>query len=208
MAAQISIFIAVISLVYIAYVLGKKDGLNNYFKSEEYMLDVTEEIYNDAVMKDKQASVILNDALLKQAEVNYTLAKAYKLHEKLQEEINASHKNKQDIDINFQGRKLIVFTGNHDGKDWVQVGMNRPCVDTGEMNIGKGGKAYISKHATPDEIIKKILGLAIAYVEHEIREGFTYQGKRLFEPHISIEALMSISNQTVGRLHQPLKNGN
>ena len=108
-----------------------------------------------------------------------------------------------DININFQGRPVHVFYGNHKGRMWVQVGMERPDIDNPELlELGKGGKAYLSEHATEDEIVKKVLGLALAYVEHETREGFYYKGKRLFGPHITLDAMMSICDQTEGRKKQ------
>lgn len=104
-----------------------------------------------------------------------------------------------NIEIGFQTRKIQIFHGKHYNRFWVQVGMMRP--DTYEperIELGKGNKAYISQDATEDEIVKKVLELAIAYVEHEIREGFTYHGMRLFNPHLDIRSLMSISSDTVG----------
>lgn len=105
-----------------------------------------------------------------------------------------------NLNMSFQGHKIEVFCGKHDGRIWAQVGMYRPDIDDPQkMEFGKGGKAYISEHATEDEVVKKILGLCLAYAEHEIREGFYYRGKRLFGPHISLDALMSVSDQIVGR---------
>lgn len=104
------------------------------------------------------------------------------------------------IEASFQEKPIKLFWGNHEGRDWIQVGMERPdCDNLSLVEVGKGGKAYLSPHATEDEIVKKVLGLCIAYAEHEIRECFYYQGKRLFGPHISLQALMSVSDQIVGR---------
>ena len=105
-----------------------------------------------------------------------------------------------DIDANFQEKEVRIFHGFHEGNMWVQVGMRRPdCDDPQLIEVGKGGKVYLSEHASPDEIVKKILGLTLTYVEHETREGFYYKNVRLFSPHISLEAHMASANYFVGR---------
>ena len=102
---------------------------------------------------------------------------------------------------NFQGKPILIFFGTHEDNLWVQVGMSRlDCDDPdSEPTIGKGGKVYISNHATEDEVVKKVLGLCLAYVEHEMREGFYYKDHRLFGPHISIDAMIEASKSVVGR---------
>lgn len=94
-----------------------------------------------------------------------------------------------DIDAEYQGNPFAIFTGDHKGRLWVQVGTVRPDSYSGEIGIGKGGKAYVSEHATHDEIVKKVFGLVLAYVEHEAREGFKWKDHRIFNPHTTIEAL-------------------
>lgn len=115
---------------------------------------------------------------------------------KIQEVLN-------NIKTSFHNKPIHLIHGIHHDRVWIQVGMMRPDCDTGEISIGKGGKVYISEYATEDEIVKKVLGLCLAYVEHEIREEFYYKSKRLFGPHISIDAMMSISDEIVGRI--PIK---
>ena len=110
----------------------------------------------------------------------------------------------EDIEIGFQDKKFKIFHGEHEGKVWVQVGSLRPdCDNPNSFGLGKGGKAYISEHASDDEIVKKIMGLCLAYVEHETRESFYYKGKRVFGPHISLAALMEAADSVSGRL--PMK---
>ena len=113
------------------------------------------------------------------------------------EDINAILEN---ITMSFQGKPLLIFSGSHGTQIWVQVGSERPdCNNPNLIEIGKGGKAYISEHATDDEIVKKVLGLCLAYVEHEMREGFYYKGVRCFGPHISLEAMIEAAQYTNGR---------
>jgi len=98
-----------------------------------------------------------------------------------------------DIEAEYQGIPFLIFTGEHQGNLWVQVGTERPDTYTKEIGIGKGGKEYVSSYATHDEVIKKIFGLVMKYVEHEAREGFKWRGRRVFNPHVTIEALHSIA---------------
>ena len=105
-----------------------------------------------------------------------------------------------NIKADFQGKEMQIFYGEHDGRIWVQVGTLRPdCDDPSIIEVGKGGKAYLSEHSTEDEAVKKVLGLCLSYVEHEMREGFYYRGYRLFNPHINIGSLMMVCDNTERR---------
>lgn len=98
-----------------------------------------------------------------------------------------------EIEAEYQGNPFLIFTGEHSGSLWVQVGTERPDTYTKEMGIGKGGKEYVSPYATHDEVVKKVFGLVMKYVEHEAREGFKWRKRRVFNPHVTMEALHSIA---------------
>ena len=93
-----------------------------------------------------------------------------------------------EIDAEYQGRKFQIFHG----KDWLQVGTERPDTNTSEMGLGKGGKTIIPENATPNQIVKIVYGLILAYVKHEASEGFKWKGKRVFNPHLKVDALYDI----------------
>lgn len=101
-----------------------------------------------------------------------------------------------EIDAEYQGTPFIIFTGEHEKRLWVQVGTSRPDTYTGKTEIGKGGKAYVSEFATEDEVVKKVFGLCMSYVEHETREGFKWKKRRVFNPHVSMEALWSVAKKS------------
>lgn len=83
-----------------------------------------------------------------------------------------------------------------DSKGWfVQIRCYRQDVITREMGFGYGGKAYLSEHATDSEIVQAIFGLYKGYWEHEARETFAYKDKRVFGPHISVEALLTVASK-------------
>lgn len=98
----------------------------------------------------------------------------------------------RNIDAEYQGRQFLIFYG----KDWVQVGTERPDTYTGEISVGKGGKAYVNENASENQIVKIVLGLILRYVEHEAREGFKWKGKRVFNPHLTIESLYNIIEES------------
>jgi hypothetical protein len=87
-----------------------------------------------------------------------------------------------------------------DGRLFYQVHAIRPDTYTGEMGEGKGGKAYLSRHAIEDELVQLAWGLLQSYVTHEMREGFTYKDKRIFGPHLRVANLMAIADDTVERM--------
>lgn len=78
---------------------------------------------------------------------------------------------------------------------YLQIECYRRDVITGEMGYGRGGKAYPSPHATDSEIIQMIFGLFLSYWTHEAREGFEWDGRRVFGPHIKTQALHSVARQ-------------
>lgn len=83
---------------------------------------------------------------------------------------------------------------------YVQVQGMRPCVMTGETVLQKGGKRYLSPHMVESELVRLVFGATQAFQEHELREGFTYKGKRVFGPHISMAALLEAANDVEMRV--------
>lgn len=85
------------------------------------------------------------------------------------------------------------FMGN-DGF-YLQVSFLAPCIETGKDAFQRGRKWYISGYAIPDEVVKTAwLAVEIA-LRHEAMEGFTYKGRRVFNPHTDIEALIGLQDE-------------
>ena len=82
-----------------------------------------------------------------------------------------------------------------EGRVFIQVACWRKDTVTGEMGMGKGGKSYLSEHMTDSEIVRRAFGLFMAYEEHECREFFKWRGRRVFGPHIAVEALWEAAKQ-------------
>ena len=96
------------------------------------------------------------------------------------------------------------YTGETNvGRWYIQVECDRPDSFTDLLGVGRGGKGYLSPHMIPGEIVRKAFGLFAAYEEHECREFFTYKGKRVFGPHISIDALLEVADQVEARDSEP-----
>ena len=85
------------------------------------------------------------------------------------------------------------------GRPYLQVCYNAPCTKTGMVETWKGRKWYLSEFMTDDEVIKTAFAAFKAAVEHEVFEGFKVDGKVLFNPHVSFEALLSVTDQEVKR---------
>jgi hypothetical protein len=85
------------------------------------------------------------------------------------------------------------------GAVYMQVHCWRPDTFTGQMDWGRGGKAYLSPWATDSELVQTAFGLLKAYEEHECREAFRFDGVRVFGPHIDVMALVEIAGRLDAR---------
>ena len=103
------------------------------------------------------------------------------------------------INCDFMGQDF-EFRLQDKGDGWtIQVRIPRPDTFTGEWGLGGGGKYYVSPYSTEDEIVKKCFAACMAYAEHEVREGFNWKGRRVFGPHIGLDALWEAAPQTTFR---------
>jgi hypothetical protein len=96
----------------------------------------------------------------------------------------------RDIELGFNC-ELILGT-DLGGRNYLQVRCWRPDTLTGVSSWGTGGKAYLSPHMVKSEITQIAFGLYKGYLEHEARESFKYRGRRVYGPHIDVEALWEV----------------
>lgn len=66
------------------------------------------------------------------------------------------------------------------------------CVVSGKMEWQYGRKWFVSQHATKSEIVRTALKAALTSAEHNVRERFTYRGKRIFGPHFDVDKLAEL----------------
>lgn len=82
-----------------------------------------------------------------------------------------------------------------DARRYIQVEFERIDVVTGKMSTGKSGKRYVSQHMAKSEFVQLVFGTILALEEHECRENFYYKGRRVFGPHMDVDALWSVANK-------------
>lgn len=66
---------------------------------------------------------------------------------------------------------------------------------TGLIERQETRKWLVSPHMTDSEVVHTALKCVLTGVEHEVREHFTYRGRRVFSPHFNVEALVSICDE-------------
>ena len=103
---------------------------------------------------------------------------------------------RDDIALPSQFKVLIERDKKHpDGRFYLQIEAARIDTFTGELGTGRGGKAYLSEEATDSELVQTVFGLYDAYCHHEVRETFLFRGRRIFGPHISIDAHWEVAER-------------
>lgn len=92
---------------------------------------------------------------------------------------------------------------------FIQITCWRKDVITEKWDWGYGGKYHPSEHASDSEIMNATFGLYKAYWEHEARETFTWEGRRIYGPHMDIRALHSVARKVDVRSakHEDEKHG-
>jgi len=63
------------------------------------------------------------------------------------------------------------------------------------MNKQRGGKAYMTAYATDSELVQTVWGLYQSYVLHEARETSLYRGRRVYGPHVDVNALWEVAER-------------
>jgi hypothetical protein len=88
--------------------------------------------------------------------------------------------------IAYRGTEPPVF----DSAGWlVSTTFQRPDRDSGVVGRGKGREWFIGVGTSESGVVKTAWLAAKQIVEHELMEAFRYQGKRVFDPHRTVEQL-------------------
>jgi hypothetical protein len=92
-------------------------------------------------------------------------------------------------------------------KDWTLIFGNDPtrnnapylqwafdalCPKTNTVSRQTSRKWYLSSFMTESELVLTAFKAALTAEEHECREHFKYKARRIFNPHISVEALIAV----------------
>jgi hypothetical protein len=75
----------------------------------------------------------------------------------------------------------------------VSTTFQRPDTQTGEIARGRGRKEFIAIGATLSSVVKTAWLLCRLIVEHELHEAFLFDGKRVFDPHKTVDELTPIA---------------
>lgn len=101
--------------------------------------------------------------------------------------------------LNTTFRFCVKTDQVHGGRNYIQLHFTSPCTIDGHIEEWGSRKYYLSEYMTEDEIVKTCFMAAKQCVEHEVMEGFKFDNKIVFNPHINFRSLLDISDQTTNR---------
>lgn len=114
------------------------------------------------------------------------------------------------IQLNLMGKRLellvredtVYLNDRSEGRLYLQVSYRANDAtkpDRAREQEWRGRKWYLSEHMLDDEVVKTAFAAFRAAVEHEVMEGFTVQGIRVFNPHTPFWELGAASVHEVKR---------
>lgn len=100
----------------------------------------------------------------------------------------------RDIKISIFGQELLVCLDIKtllDGTPVYLLQIKSEVFDhaEGKKVLHGGGKYYISQYSTKGEIVQKVFMACRQFINHELREVFTYKERAIFNPHLSLDEL-------------------
>jgi hypothetical protein len=123
-------------------------------------------------------------------------------HDNNQEQMNRVKSITDKLSMSLFGttlRIIVEFDKIFGGRIYIQIAYDAPCTKTGSLEEWKGRKWPLSEFMTDDEIVKTAYVAFKMCVEHEIMEGFKYDGKIVFNPHVNFMELLAVSDKEVRR---------
>ncbi len=60
--------------------------------------------------------------------------------------------------------------------------------DSNEMSWQVGRRWIIEESMSDEDVVRTVFAAILMFAEHELRENFTYHGKRVMNPHFKIRA--------------------
>lgn len=98
-------------------------------------------------------------------------------------------------EIQTKDVKSGQYIPNTGRKGWlIHVTFERPDTITGKIGRGRGRDEIIWAGTTESAVVKTCWLLVELMVRHELMEGFNYQGRRIFNPHNTVQELISIQD--------------
>lgn len=103
-------------------------------------------------------------------------------------------------DVTYKDWALSILQDPHrSSAPYLQWHFRAACAKTGMVEKQGSRKWYLSPHMTESELVQTAFAAALQAEEHECREHFQYTGRRVFNPHIAIHALLSVCDVEDGR---------
>lgn len=90
---------------------------------------------------------------------------------------------------------LSAHVDQDSGGIYLQLEVQRPDAYTLEPGFGIVQRT-IPWGYTDSQIVRCVFRMLLDYEEHETREAFRFDGKRIFGPHIDITALAEVAGRT------------
>lgn len=90
-------------------------------------------------------------------------------------------------------------------RPYLQLRFAALCSSTNCTQVQHGRKWPLSPFMTDSEVITTAFKATMTAMEHETRERFTFKGKKIFGPHIDIDALWEVADRTDDR--EPVAEG-
>ncbi len=87
----------------------------------------------------------------------------------------------------------LECSGNPDHLWYVEACLMRTDTLDGTYSRGRGGRIYFDSTTEYDTVVKKFFVAARDYAEHEVREAFKWNGKRILGPHTPIFRLAEVA---------------
>lgn len=97
-------------------------------------------------------------------------------------------------DVQYRNWKFLV--GIDGSRHYLQVRFLALDAVHGGAKYETGRKWFLSDHMTRSEVVQTALKAVLTAEEHEARENFLYNGKRIFGPHIDVDALWEACDRT------------
>jgi hypothetical protein len=93
--------------------------------------------------------------------------------------------------ITFPGYE---FTAEYIGdcRYTIQGRFRAPCTVRGGPPVWQYTRLWLLEYPTEGAIVGTCLKLVLTSLEHEAREMFLWKGKRVFDPHTDINALLAL----------------
>lgn len=104
-----------------------------------------------------------------------------------------THAEIEQIISKIQYKNWFIELYSHPMTYTIRMSWFDTCSVTGKKNIQHSREWYIPEaDLTEDFVVHTVLKAIQNAEEHEVKERFKYKGKRLFNPHTTVENLLKV----------------